>query len=372
MKTSLFEKTTLGKLKLKNRAVMAPMTRSRAIGNVANELMAEYYAQRAGAGLIVTEGTSPSPDGLGYARIPALFLRAHVRAWRKVTRRVHEKNGRIFVQLMHTGRISHAHNLPPLARTLAPSAIRAPGMMWTDREGPKEHPVPEAMNEAEILEAIQEHVTAAKLAIEAGFDGVELHGANGYLINQFLNQSSNQRGDAWGGSPSRRIRFAVEVAREVAKAIGPERVGFRISPYGDFNAMEPTGHDAEYALLALALSDLGLAYLHVVNPAAKHAEAFRELQARLRAGFKGAMILAGGYDRERAEADLAAGRADLIAFGTPFISNPDLVLRLEHGLPLAQADKSSFYTADEKGYTDYPFGTSLTRRLLKRVLEGVA
>lgn len=354
MTSKLFQPFQLGSISLKNRIVMAPMTRSRAIGNLANDLMAEYYAQRASAGLIITEGTSPSPNGLGYARIPGLFNQTQAESWTKVTQRVHENGGRIFLQIMHTGRIAHSLNLPEGAKVLAPSAMAAPGQMWTDQSGLLDHPTPQEMSENEIEEAIQEHANAAALAIEAGFDGIELHGANGYLLNQFLNKASNQRSDNWGGSPQNRIRFVVKVAEEVAKKIGPEKVGLRISPYGEFNSMQALGHDEEYIELAKELSRLRLVYLHVIDPGEKYSKEFQNLYPKLRAAFQGTMILVSNYDRARAENDLLEGKTDLAAFGKPFISNPDLVERMKEGKPLSKADEATFYTPDEKGYTDYP------------------
>jgi N-ethylmaleimide reductase len=350
----LFTPIDLGDLTLPNRIVMAPLTRCRALGNVPNALMAKYYSLRAAAGLIITEGTSPSPNGLGYARIPGLFSEAQIAGWRKVTEAVHAAGGRIFVQLMHCGRVGHPANLPPGARLLAPSAIAAPGEMWTDSQGMQPHPVPAAMTEDDIAAAIQEYATACKNAIAAGFDGVELHGANGYLIDQFLNTAANQRSDRWGGSLDNRIRFAVEVARAAAAAIGGQRVGMRISPYGVFNGMAPDAEmDALYLRLMEALNDIGLAYIHVVDHSSMGAPPVHaELKAKLRAAFRGRYILSGGYDAARANADLAAGKGDLVAFGRAFIANPDLVQRLASGAPLAAADPATFYTPDAKGYTE--------------------
>ncbi|MDZ4202217.1 MAG: alkene reductase [Gallionella sp.] len=355
MTTSLYTPTTLGKLPLKNRVVMAPMTRSRAIGNVPNELMASYYRQRAGAGLIIAEGTAPSPDGLGYARIPGLFSDAQVQGWQRVTDGVHAAGGKIFVQLMHTGRVGHAANLPAGARILAPSAIAAPGEMWTDSSGMQAHPVPEAMSEAEIKQTIAAYATAAKRAIEAGFDGIELHAANGYLIDQFLNTAANQRTDQWGGSVENRIRFAVEIAKASVAAVGADRIGMRISPYGVFNGMVPDAEmDALYLRLIEELNTLKLVYIHIVDHSSMGApEVSPELKANIRAAFKGQYILSGGYDAARAQADLDARRGDLVAFGRPFISNPDLVQKLQDGSALTAPDAATFYTPGEKGYTDY-------------------
>ncbi|CAG0938024.1 N-ethylmaleimide reductase [Gallionellaceae bacterium] len=355
MTTTLFTHATLGTLQLKNRIVMAPMTRSRAIGNVPNEMMEKYYRLRATAGLIITEGTSPSANGLGYARIPGLFSDAQVQGWRRVTDGVHQAGGKIFVQLMHTGRVSHPENMPAGAKILAPSAVAAPGEMWTDSNGQQPHPVPTAMSEADIAQAIAEYAAAAKLAIKAGFDGIELHAANGYLVDQFLNTASNQRTDGWGGSIEHRVRFAVEVAKASAAAIGADRVGMRISPYGVFNGMTPDAEmDALYEHLIAELNRIGLVYIHVVDHSSMGApEVSPALKAKIRAAFKGTYILSGGYDLARASADLDAQRGDLVAFGRPFISNPDLVEKLRTGSALAAPDFSTFYTPGEKGYTDY-------------------
>ncbi len=356
MSASLFSSFSLGSLRLANRVVMAPMTRSRAIGNVANGLMASYYAARADAGLLITEGVSPSANGLGYARIPGLYTEAQAQSWRVVTDAVHARGGHIFVQLMDTGRVGHSANLPAGARIQGPSAVAAPGEMWTDASGPQPHPVPEAMTEADIAAAIASYANAARLAVQAGFDGVELHGANGYLIDQFLNTASNQRTDAWGGSVANRVRFGVEVAKAVTAAIGGARVGMRISPYGVFNGGVPDAEmDAVYLELVNQLNPLGLAYIHMVDHSSMGAPPVPDtLKAAVRASFKGAYILSGGYDRARADADLAAGKGDLVAFGRPFISNPSLVQKLQTAAELAPPDFGTFYTPGEKGYTDYP------------------
>ncbi len=355
MTTSLTTPAALGALPLKNRIVMAPMTRSRAIGNVPNDLMAKYYALRADAGLIITEGAAPSPNGLGYARIPGIYSDAHVKGWKQVTDAVHAKGGKIFVQLMHTGRVSHPANMPDGAKILAPSPIAAPGEMWTDSHGQQPHPVPVAMSEADIAHALDEFANAAKCAIRAGFDGVELHGANGYLIDQFLNTASNRRTDRWGGSIENRARFAVDAAKIVAHAVGADRIGMRISPYGVFNGMTPDPDmDALYEHLVAEVNAIGLAYIHVVDHSSMGApEVSPALKATVRATFKGKYILSGGYDAARANADLSANHGDLVAFGRPFISNPDLVQKLQTGTPLAAPDPATFYTPGEKGYVDY-------------------
>lgn len=355
MSQTLFTPASLGKLQLKNRVVMAPMTRCRAIGNVPNALMETYYAQRADAGLIITEGVAPSANGMGYARQPGLFNDAQVQGWKRVNDGVHAAGGRIFVQLMHDGRVSHPANMAAGSRILAPSALAAPGEMWTDSSGMQPYPVPEAMTEDDIKQAIAEFASGAKNAIAAGFDGVELHGANGYLIDQFLNSATNRRTDQWGGSIENRMRFAVEVAKATVAAIGAERVGMRISPYGAFNGtVADTEMDALYERLSIELNNLGLVYIHVVDHSSMGApEVSPALKAKIRANFKGSYILSGGYDAARANADLDAGLGDLVAFGRPFIGNPDLVRKLQEGTALIAADPNTFYTPDEQGYTDY-------------------
>jgi N-ethylmaleimide reductase len=355
MSNILFTPPTLGNLQLKSRVVMSPMTRSRATGNIPNELMAKYYGMRAEAGLIVTEGTSPSPNGLGYARIPGLFSDEQVQGWKRVTDAVHAAGGRIFVQLMHTGRVSHPANMPAGGRIVAPSALALAGDMWTDSGGLQPYPVPEEMSEEDIAAAVAEYANAARLAMQAGFDGVELHGANGYLIDQFFNTATNKRTDRWGGDIGNRIRFAVEVAKASVAAIGAERVGMRVSPYGAFNgAVADAEMDAMYLCLVDELNRLGLVYIHIVDHSSMGApEVSPELKANIRSAFNGRYILSGGYDAARANADLDADRGDLVAFGRPFISNPDLVQKLRSGAALTAPDASTFYTPGEKGYTDY-------------------
>jgi N-ethylmaleimide reductase len=353
---TLFSKFHLGNIALKNRVVMSPMTRCRAIDNIPNDLMAEYYAQRAEAGLIITEGTAPSSNGLGYARIPGLYNQAQVEGWKKVTSAVHAKGGKIFAQLMHTGRVSHPDNMEAGTRVLGPSAIAMSGEMYTDAAGPQAYPVPEAMSLQDIQTEQDAFATAAKNAIKAGFDGVEIHGANGYLVDQFLNTASNQRTDAYGGSFKNRARFALEVAEKVAAAIGQEKTGIRLSPYGAFNDMA-TSDDMKvlFEYLAEALGKLGLAYIHLVDHSSMGApEVGYDIKAKIQKAFGGPVILSGGYDRQRAETDLQEEKADLVAYGRPFLANPDLVERLKNDLPLNDPDPATFYTPGAKGYTDYP------------------
>jgi N-ethylmaleimide reductase len=357
---TLFEPTTLGKLPLKNRMVMAPMTRSRAVeGNTANQLMAEYYAQRAGAGLIVTEGTSPSPNGTGYPRIPGIWSKRQVVGWQNVTSAVHAKGGAIFVQLMHTGRVGHPLNLPPGAEILGPSAIAAEGTVRTDAQGPQPYPVPRAMSEAEVWAAVDEYTQAARHAVAAGFDGVELHGANGYLLEQFLSPHANQRDDAWGGSVDKRIGFVVEVAKQVTAAVGADRVGIRLSPYGTGGGMKPYPDiDQTYLDLVTRLVPYGLQYIHLVDHSSMGAPKVPEsLKRALRRAWPRTVILSGGLDRNLAEAALRDGKGDLLAFARAFLANPDLVARMQGNLPLNPPDHSTFYTPGSKGYTDYPTAT---------------
>ncbi len=351
----LFEPYKLGRIQLKNRVVMAPMTRSRAPGYVPNDLMAEYYAARASTGLIITEGVSPSVNGLGYARIPGLFNQEQVAGWRKVTDAVHEKGGAIFVQLMHTGRASHPLNMPEGAKIVAPSAVALTGKIWTDQEQQQSYPMPHEMTEAEVKEAIYEYVRAAELAIQAGFDGVELHSANGYLMDQFLNPASNKRTDQYGGSDENRMRFVLEIAKGAALKIGADRVGIRVSPYGVFNDMGAfPGINDFYGRLAKELSDIGLAYIHVVDHQSMGAPPVpTEVKELIRKNFKGTYVLSGGYNADRANHDLLEKRGELVAFGRPLISNPDLVEKMKIRAPLKEADPSTFYTPGPKGYSDY-------------------
>ncbi|MBE9608788.1 alkene reductase [Chitinilyticum piscinae] len=356
----LFDPFDNGRLRLQNRIVMAPMTRCRAVdANTPNALMAEYYGQRASAGLLITEGTSPSPDGLGYARIPGLFNAAQRDGWRLVTDAAHAGGAKIFIQFMHCGRVSATANLPAGARAVGPVAAVCPGEMYTDTAGMQPHALPHALAEAEIPALVAEFVAAARLAVEAGFDGIELHAANGYLLEQFLNANVNTRTDAYGGSAAARNRLVLEVARACVDAIGAERVGIRVSPYGVFNSTGAfEGVEEQYLALARDLSDIGLVYLHLVDHSAMGApEVPADFKARLQAAFDGAFIASGGLTVATAEAALTEGRGDLAAFGRPFISNPDLVRRLQDGLPLTEPDANTFYTPGAAGYTDYPLAS---------------
>lgn len=352
----LFTKTTLGPLTLQNHLVMCPLTRSRATGNVPNDLMVQYYKQRATAGLIVTEGTSPSPNGLGYPRIPGIFSEAQVAGWKQVTAAVHARGAKMVLQLMHTGRVGHPLNLPAGAKVLGPSAIAAAGQMFTDAEGLKAHPTPEAMTEADIKSTIAEFAQAAKNAVAAGFDGIELHGANGYLLEQFIRPNSNQRTDGYGGAIENRARFVLEVVNAAIAAIGKDKVGIRLSPYGMFNDMPLYPEmEADYSYLANKLNAAGLLYIHLVDHSPMGAPKVPDsIKAMFRSTFKGGLILSGGYDAARAESDLAAGKCDLVAVGKPFLANPDLVERWKAHAAVNAPDMTTFYTPGPKGYTDYP------------------
>lgn len=347
---SLFTPFALGPIQLDHRVVMAPMTRSRALGGVPNDLVRDYYAQRAPGGLLITEGTAPSPNGLGYARIPGLFSPEQVRGWRAVTDAVHAAGGRIVAQLMHVGRIGHPDNLPAGARLLAPSAVRAEGTMWTDASGPQPHPEPQAMSADEVRAAIQEFASAARNAREAGFDAVELHGANGYLLEQFLNPHTNRRTDEYGGDVARRARFVLEAVDAAAAAIGRDRVAIRLSPYNTFNDL-PIYDETEAQYLELARALRGVLYVHLVQ--SRHA-GYAAAEEGIRRAYGGPIVLNGGFDRDSAETAISQGRADLISFGRPYIANPDLVRRLREGSPLATPDHTTFYTPGATGYTDYP------------------
>jgi len=353
----LFNTFSIRSLTLSNRMVMAPMTRSRATPeHTPDALMATYYGQRATAGLIITEGTSPSPNGLGYPRIPGLYDAAQVSAWKDTTNAVHARGGTIFVQLMHCGRVAHVANLPAGAEVLGPGTSPCPGEMYTDALGMQPYSLPRAMTESDIARVVEEHWRSANLARDAGFDGVELHGANGYLIEQFLNPRVNMRTDGYGGNLEGRNRLALEIARATVEAIGADRVGIRLSPYGVFNG---TGDFPElqeqYLALAKALSELGVLYIHLVDHSSMGTPPVpADFKLKLRAEFAGLFILSGGFDQATAEQALRDNRGDLIAFGRPFLANPDLVARMRKDAPLNTPDMATFYVPGAKGYTDYP------------------
>ncbi len=345
---ALFNPYQLGPITLANRIVMAPMTRNRAgASNAPTALNATYYAQRAGAGLIVTEGTQPSAIGQGYPATPGLHSDEQVAGWRLVADAVHAAGGHIFVQLMHAGRISHPSILPDGATPVAPSTTAPAGGVFTG-QGMEPFGTPRALETHELAGVVAEFVDAARRADAAGLDGVELHAANGYLLNQFLSTNTNTRADAYGGSPQARILLVVEVAEAVAEAIGAERVGIRVSPGGTFNSIDDAEAHLTYPALARALNGLGLAYLHVIEP-----EGYSAVDL-LRPVWSGTLIAAGGFSGASAAAAVEHGRADLAAFGHEFIANPDLPARLAAGVTLAEGDASTYYGGDHRGYTDYP------------------
>lgn len=339
---------------LRNHIVMAPMTRSRAFNNIPDQLMAEYYAQRAGAGLIITEGTAPVPAALGYPRIPGIFNTAQIEGWKTVTERVHRNGSRIFLQLMHTGRIGHIDNLPAGASLAGPSGIPAAGQIFTDTKGMQDHSTPEPLTREGIQSVIKGYVTAAQNAVAAGFDGIELHGANGYLPEQFLHPLINTRTDEYGGNIVNRARFILEVAAAIASAIGKDKAGVRLSPFstlGDLPLYAEEAVHATYAYLAEEFNKIGIAYLHIgLNPAIPQ----KTLEA-IRAAFTRTIILCNGFDATTAEAALQAGIADLIAFGRAFLANPDLVKRIEKNAGLNTPRMEKAFTPGAEGYTDYPF-----------------
>jgi len=347
---TLFDSLKLGPHTLKNRVIMAPMTRSRADAKgVLPSYAASYYGQRAGAGLIITEGTQPSDEGQGYARTPGIYTPAQIDAWRRVTDAVHAQGGRIFVQLMHVGRIAHPLNRLTDAAPVAPSAIQAAGTMYTDQAGMQPYPMPRALATEEIPGVIEQYITAAHAAFAAGFDGVEFHNGSGYLPNQFLESSTNQRTDRYGGSVENRARFSLEALDALAKVRGPEYVGVRLTPEMGFNDLRDDTPEATYSAFVKQLSGRGLAYLHVGNFNPQ-----RDYHALLRPLYDGVYIAGVGFDAARADLFLREQKADAIAFGSSFIANPDLPERMRQGLPLSKADQATFYTPGEKGYTDYP------------------
>ncbi|MDP9195775.1 MAG: alkene reductase [Pseudomonadota bacterium] len=346
----LFSPLQLGDLTLKNRMVMAPLTRNRSPGHVPGDIVRTYYTQRASAGLIITEATQVSPQGIGYVDTPGIHTEDQVRAWRTVTDSVHAAGGLIFSQLWHVGRVSHPdfHNgeLP-----VAPSALPFPGKAHTP-SGTKPMVTPRALETEETPGVVEQYRHAAAMAHRAGFDGVEIHGANGYLIDQFLRTASNHRTDAYGGSVTNRIRFALEVAEVVQSAWSRGRVGFRISPHFTSYGMGDTNPAETYTALLAGLEQIGLVYVHLIEPADTPAQA--RLGPMLHSVFRGRFILNGGYTQETGAQAIAGQVADAVAFGRPFLANPDLPERFSLGAPLNTPDTATFYTGGEKGYTDYP------------------
>jgi N-ethylmaleimide reductase len=354
--TKLFEPFKLGPITLPNRVVMAPLTRNRAVppGMVPNSLAIDYYSQRASAGLLVTEASQVSQQGQGYQDTPGIYSKEQVAAWRKVTGRVHERGGRIFIQLWHVGRISHTALQAGGGAPVAPSAIRAKGKTFVNGTF-ADVSEPRALELSEISGIIEDFRRAAANAKEAGFDGVEIHGANGYLLDQFAKDGANKRSDSYGGSIENRARLMLEVSKAVVAEIGAERTGIRISPVTPANDISDSAPQPLFDYIVDQLNALKLVYIHVIEGATGGPRDIAPFDyASLRKRFAGAYVANNGYDFELANKVLTAGAADLIAFGKPFISNPDLVERLKRGAPLSDWDKATFYGGGAKGYTDYP------------------
>lgn len=351
----LFTPIKIGPYTCENRIFMAPMTRCRAgEENVPTDLMAKYYAQRASAGLIISEATQISTLGIGYMHTPGIHTAAQVEGWKKVTKAVHEKGGHIFLQLWHVGRISHPsfHNglLP-----VAPSAIKPAGETMT-YEGMKDFVTPRALETDEVHAIASEYKVAAENAIEAGFDGVEIHSANGYLLDQFLRDGSNKRKDIYGGSIENRCRFLFDVIQAVSSSIGSDRVGLRLSPSGTFNDMYDSNPTEHFTHVCSKLNDFNLAYLHIIDALEsdiRHGANVVELSV-LREAFHGVLVINGGYEQNRANLTIQNKLSDAVSFGTLFLANPDLPERFKAEAKLNLADSSTFYTQGEKGYTDYP------------------
>lgn len=354
---SIFEPFKLGNITLKNRIVMAPMTRCRAIDNIPNDLMATYYRQRASAGLIISEGTSPSINGLGYARIPGAFSPSQIEGWKHIAEKVHEEDGKIFVQLMHCGRISASENIPEGGEVVAPSAVLAAGEMYTDTKGMVKHATPVAMTKEDIDEAQSEFVNSATELIKAGIDGVELHSANGYLLDQFLNPKSNLREDNYGGNFENRSRFVLETAQKVVAAIGKDKVGIRFSPYGAMNDVAFDYEDLEpmYAYLASELRKLGIAYIHIADhTGTMGAPDFKtDVKNTIKLNFNGPIITGGDVSSKKDAEKVLQDGFDLVYIGRPFVSNPDLINKLQQGSELVNPNSDLFYTPGSEGYTDY-------------------
>ena len=351
---TLFSEKTLGDLTLAHRIVMAPLTRCRSSqpGDIPNALNAEYYQQRSSAALIISEATYIHPQGKGYAFTPGIYSEEQVKGWHKVTEAIHQKNGHTFMQLWHVGRVSHSALQADNQRPVAPSAIAVEGQAFTE-QGMLDFEIPRALELKEMPDIVEQYRQAAINAKQAGFDGVEIHAANGYLLDQFLKDGTNKRDDSYGGSIENRVRLVLEVTHAVTEVWGGSRVGIRISPTGTFNSMSDSNPQALFNALIEKLNPFNLAYLHVVEQFGDAPTEDFDFQS-LRQRFNGAYIANGGYTGESAEQSLVNDQSDFVAFGVPFIANPDLPERLKQGATLNQADPDTFYGGDEKGYTDYP------------------
>jgi N-ethylmaleimide reductase len=353
--TDLFSPLKLGRTALRNRMVMAPLTRNRAAmpGNVPQDINVTYYAQRASAGLIITEATPISPMAHGYPALPGIYTQDQVAGWKRIVDAVHAKGGKIYMQLWHVGRISHPSLLPDQALPVAPSALKPAGQAFT-YSGLQDYVTPRALATEEIPALLEEYRHAAELALQAGFDGVEVHGANGYLLDQFLRDGTNQRADQYGGSIANRTRLLIEVVATVCKVWGADRVGVRLSPINQFNDIRDSNPQALFNHVAEALNPFNLAYLHVVE-IGMTGDAPQPFDfAELRRAYRGNYMANGGYDKTEGNAAIASGHADCVAYGVPFIANPDLVERFARDAALNTPDQSTFYGGGEQGYTDYP------------------
>ena len=374
----LFQEGQIGPYKTKNRIVMPPMTRSRAAkGEVPTETMAEYYAQRAGAGLIITEGTQVSKQGQGYAWTPGIYTPEQLEGWKKVTEKVHDAGGLIYAQLWHVGRVSHVllqeNNQPPVSSSdLVAEGVKV--FVDPEEKGPEagvgemvQHSKPRPLSKEEIKDVINDFVTAAQNAMEAGFDGVELHGANGYLINQFLDSQANNRTDEYGGSLENRLRFLKEVTEAVVEVMGKEKVGVRLAPLTTLQGAVDDNPEETYISAAQILNEIGISYIHIAEADWDDAP-FMEIsfKEKFRKVFDGKMIYAGKYDHVKAEKALRQGWADFIGFGRPFVANPDLPFRLANDLPLNEGNPETYFGGTEKGLTDYPTWNMLNKESISQ------
>lgn len=352
--TTVFDPIQIGSLNLSNRILMAPMTRSRATSEgIHHEMTSLYYQQRSTAGLIISEAAAVSKQGSGYPLIPGIFNDLQEDSWRRVVQAVHEKNGRFFIQLMHTGRVGHSSlhaSTLSQEKWVAPSAIPLSGTVMAADLTQKPAEVPHVLSTQEIIDVINQFVRAAERAIRAGADGVELHGGNGYLIDQFIRDSSNQRGDRYGGSVLNRLRFLLELTEAVCAAIGSDRLGVRFSPFSTFNDMKDSDPNTTFVKASRELRSFGLAYLHVIEPVSRA----QVLMPSMKKAFQGILIGNGGYRLDSANAALSQGVADAISFGEPFIANPDLVERMKLGAPWSIPDRKTYYSGGVRGYIDYP------------------
>lgn len=367
MTSNLFNPIRVGALELPHRIAMAPLTRSRAgrPGDIPTAMAAEYYGQRASAALIITEATQISQQGQGYAWTPGIYTAAQIEGWKSVSDEVHRQGGRIYMQLWHVGRVSHRSFQPDNVLPVAPSAIAAPGKTFiVDENGNGvwgDVPVPRALETKEIEGIIDDYRNAALNAIEAGMDGVEIHAGNGYLIDQFINSTSNKRTDRFGGSYRNRASLLLAIVEAISKEIGADRVGVRLTPMGRFMGMGDDTPMETFTYIAESLNRYGLAYLHLVEPAVvgtvkdeNFDPGWDEIMLKLRFAWNGVLLIAGGYDSVSAEKAIRDGRADVVAFGRPFLANPDLPRRIRDGLELNSPDPTTFFGGNERGYIDYP------------------